>query len=142
MRPNLVGCCYRIFCAIVPALLLAGAAAHAQSGLDERPSNPTCVAPERPGGGSLLGVEVVASQDISWPVEMLQHPADSSTWYVVDRSGYVAIYKDGPTFTRAGTLIDISNIVQREFDGRDWAEMGLLGMTLHPNFADNGEFFL
>lgn len=114
----------------------------AMPGLTDRPSNSACVAPERPFENAALSVETVATQGVSFPVEMLQSPDDPTRWYVVDRSGYVAIYQAGATFARIGTLIDISSVVQRELDGREWAEMGLLGMAFHPNFAVNGEFFL
>ena len=126
---------------LVIALLFWGSA-NAIPGLPDRPENATCVAPDRPSGNAMLDVEIAADQDISWPVEMLQQPGDPTLWYVVDRSGFVAIYQDGPTFTRVGTLIDISSMVQRELGGRDWNEMGLLGMAFHPDFAVNGEFFL
>jgi uncharacterized repeat protein (TIGR03806 family) len=115
--------------------------AAAAPGLASRPANNTCVAPQRPVTGPGLGVEVVANQDISWPLEMLQAPGDSSRWYVVDRSGYVAIYS-ASTFARIGTLIDISDRVRRTLGGREWNEMGLLSMAFHPNFQNNRRFYL
>ena len=131
---------------IIASLLLlpvvaAFDSATAAPGLASRPANNTCVAPQRPATDSALGVEVVANQDISWPVEMLQAPGDPSRWYVVDRSGYVAIYS-ASTFNRIGTLINISDRVRRDFDGRDWNELGLLGMAFHPNFQNNRRFYL
>ena len=131
---------------IIASLLLlpvvaAFDSATAAPGLASRPANNTCVAPQRPATDSALGVEVVANQDISWPVEMLQAPGDPSRWYVVDRSGYVAIYS-ASTFNRIGTLINISDRVRRDLDGRDWNELGLLGMAFHPNFQNNRRFYL
>ena len=106
-----------------------------------RPADNTCVAPQRPVTDSALGVDVVANQDISWPIEMRQAPGDPTRWYVVDRSGYVAIYS-ASNFSRIGTLIDISSRVQRVLNGREWNEMGLLGMAFHPNFQNNRLFYL
>ncbi len=110
-------------------------------GLATRPLN-DCVAPERPAVDANVDVEIVATQNGAWPVEMLRAPGDPTRWYVADRSGYVAIYQDGPTLTRTGTLLDISGQVERVLGGREWNEMGLLGMAFHPDFASNGEFFL
>ncbi|HEX5788080.1 MAG TPA: PQQ-dependent sugar dehydrogenase [Woeseiaceae bacterium] len=123
------------------AILIAGGVAQAAPGLAERPANDACVAPERPATETALDVDVVASQGISWPVDMRQAPGDPSRWYVVDRSGYIAIHS-ASNFARIGTLIDISSRVQRVLGGREWNEMGLLGMAFHPDFATNGEFFL
>ncbi len=125
---------------LVLAVLAAFDRATAAPGLATRPADNTCVAPERPVTESALGVEVVADQDISWPVEMVQAPGDPTRWYVVDRSGYVAIYS--ANFDRIGTFIDISDRVRRDFEGRDQNEMGLLGMAFHPNFQNNRRFYV
>ena len=139
---NSAGSRHPVIVAWLALCLLVPVVAQAAPGLSARPANLTCVAPERPAGNAALGVEVVASQDISWPVEMVQQPGDSSKWYVVDRSGFVAIYQAGSTLTRIGTLIDVSGLIRRELGGREWNELGLLGMAFHPDFATNGEFFL
>ena len=134
--------CSGLSCWLLLGSLFTGSIASADPGLATRPSNLSCVAPDRPSTSTALDIEVVADQDIAWPIEMLQHPTDPSRWYVVDRSGEIGIYQDGATFTRTGTLINISNRIQRELGGRAWNELGLLGMAFHPDFANNGEFFL
>src|SRR5262245_56853530 len=59
------------------------------SGLDARPSNTSCLAPERATGSTTLGVERVFPKlkMTNQPTAMLQVPGDSSRWFVVGRLG-------------------------------------------------------
>ena len=81
-----------VACLLLLPLLAAFDSAAADPGLVTRPADNTCVAPQRPVTDSALDVKVVADQDISWPWKCCQAPGDPTRWYVVDRSGYVAIY--------------------------------------------------
>src|SRR5690348_1032250 len=61
------------------------------SGLDARPSNTTCVAPERATGSTEIGTERVFPnlKFTNQPVAMVQVPGDSSRWFVPGRLGTV-----------------------------------------------------
>jgi uncharacterized repeat protein (TIGR03806 family) len=112
----------------------------AQVGIDIRPSNFTCTVPERPATDASVSLELVLG--LSFPLAMVQAPNDAGKWYVVDRAGFINVYQNGATFTLLGSFVDIRDRVEREFSGRDWGEMGLLGIAFHPDFASNGYVYL
>ena len=137
------------------AVLVAGAmlalsavsfsAIQASFGLDTRPANPTCVAPERPPQNAPIALQTAATLDHSMlmATAFVQAPNDPSRWYVVDREGVIRRYqRSGKTFTVAGTFADLKDRVTRLFKGVVSQEMGLLGLAFHPRFAENGYVFI
>ena len=68
------------------------------SGLDARPSNTTCVAPERATGSATIGTERVFPKlrFRNHAIEMLQAPGDSSRWFVAERFGFVQVFDNKP----------------------------------------------
>ncbi len=66
------------------------------------------------------------------PVFMINDPTDSGRFYVVEQVGVILSVKDG----KVDTLLDIRNKVK--YGG----EMGLLGMALHPDFHENGKYYV
>ncbi len=113
----------------------------AQFGLDERPTNLTCIAPERPPTGASVELEQVLSPgDV--PVAMVQAPNDDSRWLIVFISGLVKAYQAGNTFSTLGTFIDIRDRVTTTWTDGSFAEFGLLGIAFHPDFERNGHVFL
>jgi len=111
-----------------------------QFGLDARPSNLTCVAPDR-GTGS-VDVEIereFESLSFSQPLAMLQAPGDSSRWFVLEKGGRVRVFADDPNTTSfLPDFINLAAITNFSASG----EGGLLGMAFHPDFDANGEVFL
>ena len=109
-------------------------------GLDRRPENPTCVAPDRPPTGSNVRARR-AFPNISFnlPIAMLQAPGDDSDWYVVEKRGVVWRFpnRESVTAADAKVFIDIRDRVNSTPN-----EAGLLGMAFHPGFADNGKVYL
>src|SRR5205085_6563014 len=103
-----------------PAALLLLAACHSSGpGLDERPANPTCLAPPRPGMAGVVLQPALGGAAFSAPVAMVQAPGDSSHFYVVEQRGTVQI-------AGGATFIDIRARVN------SGGEAGLLGMAFHP----------
>jgi uncharacterized repeat protein (TIGR03806 family) len=109
------------------------------TGLDTRPDNQTCVAPD---------VLATQASDIelqpAFPnlpnlgalVSLLQAPGDDSTWYAVIQSGQVLGFENTASVASVSPFIDIQSQVA------SGGEMGLLGMAFHPQYADNGEIYL
>ena len=101
-------------------------------GLDARPSNTTCIAPDRATGSATIGTQR-AFPNLSFrnllPVFMLQVPGDSSRWFVVTQTGVVRVFDNNEGVTAASDFINISPRVERTC-----AECGLLGMAFHPDF--------
>jgi glucose/arabinose dehydrogenase len=77
---------------------------------------------------------VLVTSSFDRPVD-LQTPADRSRLFVVEQAGRIRIL-------RGGTVVPTPflDITDRVFD--DANEKGLLGLTFHPRFAENGRFFV
>lgn len=107
-------------------------------GLDARPLNPTCVAPDRPAATSPVTTQrAFGNLTFTKPVGMLQAPGDDSEWFIVEQPGRIRAFANVPGATSARTVLDIRDIVE---DGPN--EAGLLGMAFHPDWHQNGEAYL
>jgi len=59
------------------------------------------------------------------------------------RDGRVYRYtRSGTSFLNAGVVLDLRDRVAVTFQGEPYGELGLLGMALHPKFAQNGQAYL
>ena len=106
------------------------------SGLDARPSNPTCVAPVRPTpGGTVTTQRVFPGLTFSSPVGLLQAPADASRWFVVEQDGAVRAFANQPSVATSSVFVTVPNV-------SSGGEMGLLGMAFHPGFPANPRVYL
>lgn len=111
-------------------------AASIVSGLLQRPSNTTCIAPSPVNTGSLSTIQwqalFASLPNIASATNLLQAPGDNSYWYSTRQSGRVVRFPNNPA---ANALTEILNIEDRvDFSG---GETGLLGMAFHPQFATN-----
>src|SRR3954462_2700977 len=57
-------------------------------GLDSRPSNAGCLAPQRPPAAIALA-PALGGATFTWPVLVLQAPGDASRFFVVEKAGVV-----------------------------------------------------
>ena len=106
-------------------------------GLDERPSNSTCIAPDRPTSEFGVALErVFPSLDFQGALYMLQAPGDDSRWFVLQKSGRVRVFENESGVSAAGTFLDLSGVVN------DSSEGGLLGLAFNPDFATTGIAYL
>jgi uncharacterized repeat protein (TIGR03806 family) len=108
-------------------------------GLDQRPSNTTCLAPARATGTLTIGVQQVFANlpAFTSPVAIMQAPANDTRWFVVEQGGVVRVFDNVANISVATTFININ-------DGRltSGGETGLLGMAFHPNFPTNPRVYL
>lgn len=112
------------------------------SGLDERPANTTCHAPERPAEQSSVSLTKVVPNVGFGAVGMARAPNDPSKWYLIDRAGVIKrLNRQGEVFTPAGEFVDLRDRVQTAVQGNQ-GEMGLLSLVLHPQFATNGQVYV
>jgi uncharacterized repeat protein (TIGR03806 family) len=106
------------------------------SGLDARPANPTCRAPSRapdPGAGVALAV-ALGGAVLASPTAASQSPVDPAIWYVAERAGRL---RRVDAATGASTVaLDLSSRITQVGEG------GLVGLALHPAFAENGHAFV
>ncbi len=111
------------------------------AGLDQRPSNLTCLAPDKSGAGGASVTTENSFPDLpafARPVALLQAPDDSSRWFVVEQTGRVRVFSNDPLVSSFQTFIDLRTSV----DPPPPNESGLLGMAFHPDFAANRQVFL
>ncbi len=74
---------------------------------------------------------------INTPLMMVQPPGDDRM-FVIEQNGRIKIIKDGKV--RSEPFLDIrSKIVKLH---HDFDERGLLGLTFHPDFKNNGKFYV
>ena len=84
--------------------------------------------------GTTLTTELVAS-GFSKPVFLTHAPGDTARVFVVEQhSGRINILKNSLILSRP--FLDIGNRISGAF------EQGLLGLTFHPSYADNGYFYV
>ena len=71
----------------------------------------------------------------------LTHAGDGTgRLFVLEQTGKVWILDaDGGRMT--APFLDVTRLVSRSA-GRQWSEQGLLGLAFHPNYAENGTFFI
>lgn len=87
----------------------------------------------------VLGVErVFPLLNFTAPVALIQAPGNGSRWFVVEQAGHVRAFDNDPGATMAdvGLFIDIDDRVE------SGGEMGLLGMTFHPDFPTTPRVYL
>lgn len=82
-------------------------------------------------------VDAFPELELSWPVEIKQAPHDPTQVYVVEWTGRIRNFENSPTASVAPVFLDLTD---RAVDAG--AEAGLLGLAFHPNFQENGRFFV
>ncbi len=111
------------------------------SGLDARPGNTSCVAPERATSSATLGTQrVFPNLDLRFanhPISLQQVPGDSSRWFVVEQEGFVRVFDNDEGATASSLFIDLTSRADTTC-----AECGVLGMAFHPDFPATPRVYL
>ncbi len=108
-------------------------------GLDTRPSNATCVVPERP----VLDTGVKAAPafgaiKFQQPVGLFQAPGDPSRFFVIEKAGGIRVFP--ATATAQADVKDFIVLPATLINSA--SEGGLLGMAFSPDWATNHEVYL
>ncbi|MFK7742408.1 MAG: sorbosone dehydrogenase family protein, partial [Planctomycetota bacterium] len=82
-----------------------------------------------------LALELVAS-GLPRPVQVVAPPGDLDRLFVVQQTGQIRVVRDGQLLPTP--FLDLSGGSQLSFGG----ERGLLGLAFHPDYAQNGQFFV
>lgn len=77
----------------------------------------------------------LVAEGFTLPVAITHANDDSGRIFVVEKPGTIAILRDGQRQEQA--FLDISEKV-----GSSGSEQGLLGLAFHPNYSENGLFFV
>jgi len=84
--------------------------------------------------GEQLGLKNIAKVEHK-AVYLAQPPSDSTRLYIVNQTGFIQIIKNNNTLKTL--FIDISDRVQESVNPG-----GLMGLAFHPNYEQNGFFYL
>ncbi len=107
-------------------------------GLDVRPPNPTCLAPDRPiENDSARLVAAYPALEFTEAMMLAMAPGDTARWWVPTQEGVIYRFDDDESVTTAEVMLDLRDRV----DDSD-NEMGLLSIAFHPDFANNGELYV
>ncbi len=111
-------------------------------GLDARPANATCLAPDRPVENSdIVLTRIFPNLVLRSPLFLLERPGDDANFYAIERAGRVVRWsKTDNTVTTPEIFCDIRGRVETSDSGN--SEQGLLGIAFHPEHATNGEIYL
>jgi glucose/arabinose dehydrogenase len=116
------------------------------------PDGPT----PNPTDGKLPGVKtVVAFPNLEWegwepvddrgrpqtirPLELISANDGTNRLFVMSQAGMIHTFENDPAVTQAKMFLDIR---PRVHDWRKDNEEGLLGLALHPDYKNNGRFFV
>ncbi len=114
------------------------------TGLDSRPDNAACIAPDRPTGNSGYASEDVFPQTgpsggrLRSATEILQSPDNDDRWYVLEQRGTI-VWVDAATQASPVPWLDFQSAVkatEANGDGR------MLGMTFHPDWPATPQVFV
>lgn len=70
-------------------------------------------------------------------VEIVKANDGTNRLFVVQQRGLIYVFEDSPAVSQRKVFLDLSSVVSQS-----GSETGLLGMALHPNFAQNRTFFV
>ncbi len=107
-------------------------------GLDARPANKTCIAPERGVAANALSVTLAFPQlaALHQPTKILTTPGDDSRWFALEKSGRIRVFENDSAVASHRLWLDISQKVNALSEG------GLLGMAFHPQWPLVPEIYL
>lgn len=71
------------------------------------------------------------------------HAGDGSgRLFVTEQDGYIFVLDENGTYDDFDPFLDISALLSQDVFQGGYTERGLLGLAFHPNFAENGLFFI
>ncbi len=73
------------------------------------------------------------------PVGIYHADDDSNRLFVIEQEGRIKVFSNDENVLSAQTFLDIRSIVDQ--DG-GYTEEGLLGLAFHPNYTENGYFYV
>lgn len=101
-------------------------------------AEPTGTITSTQGTTLTVGLELVA-EGFTSPLALMPAPDDSGRLFIIDQVGIISILSsDGELL--AAPFLDISDRMVTL--ATDYDERGLLGLAFHPDYAENGRFFV
>jgi glucose/arabinose dehydrogenase len=97
---------------------------------------PDSTATGSPGTIAAKAVNAYPKLTFSSPVEYTHANDGTNRVFVVEQEGRIRVFENDANVSTAGTYLDIRNRVA------SGGEMGLLGLAFHPDFKQNGYFYV
>jgi glucose/arabinose dehydrogenase len=114
--------------------LLSGCASDDSTMTPTDPASPsTCAAGTPVSGTPNLTTQLVV-RGLSSPLDLQAAPGDRTRLFVVEQGGRIRIVRNGAVV--ATPFLDIASRI------RSGGEQGLLGLAFHPQYGQNGRFFV
>jgi glucose/arabinose dehydrogenase len=120
-------------CAGAAASLFSACGSDGPTSPEPSPSGGTCTAGAPVSGTPNLATTLVVN-GLQSPLDVQAAPGDPSRLFVVEQRGRIRIVRGGALV--ATPFLDISGRLSC------CGERGLLGLAFHPNYAQNGRFFV
>lgn len=110
-----------------------------RSGLDARPANPRCLAPERPKDNTGVALQrAFPALSFSQPIFLTFPPGEPQRLVVVQQGGLALSFPNQNGATAATPFVDVTAKVGNVAG----SEKGFLGLAFHPQWATKREAFL
>ncbi|MDH3546379.1 MAG: PQQ-dependent sugar dehydrogenase, partial [Gammaproteobacteria bacterium] len=123
-------------CAMFSLSTTGYAQSSAPFGLDERPSNTSCLAVDPPATADIILERQFANLAVSNLTVLTQRPGDASEWYYATRDGVVRRFDNDPNVANASTVLDLRSVATVPADG------GLIQFVFHPDFPADPRVFV
>lgn len=98
---------------------------------------PVTMRDSAPDGAQISLTQVLA--DLDWPVYATNAGDGSNRLFILDQTGQIHILVNDELISEP--FLDITSLVTQAVRS-SYSEQGLLGLAFHPNFAENGQFFV
>lgn len=101
--------------------------------------DPTPEPTPTPLGPVSVGLEVAEAYSLLFdrPLYFAVAGDGSGDCYVVEQTGKILVFSDSPDTSEASVFLDLSGIIDAGSN-----EKGLLGLAFHPDYAQNGYFYV
>jgi glucose/arabinose dehydrogenase len=73
------------------------------------------------------------------PVGIYHADDGTDRLFVIEQPGTIKVFNNDPSTTTVETFLNITSIVEQD---PGYTEEGLLGLSFHPNFSENGYFYV
>lgn len=90
-----------------------------------------------PGKVSVKLVQAYPNLTFDRPLDFLHAGDGSGRIFVVEKTGKIKVFKNDPQVKSAQVFLDLSSLVDSSS-----SEKGLLGLAFHPDFKNNGFFYV
>ena len=119
-------------------LVETGPPQRADSGLDARPVNDSCLAVSPPNDAQVTLQRVFPNMSWSWGglTALTQAPGESATWFFATLRGVIGRFENDPAASSSQVLLDLRSDVILVDDG------GLIQMVFHPAFPADRRVFV